>query len=124
VSEDKRLFQDVAPVLPVDDLAEAVDFYRERLGFDDVFTWGEPAYFAIVKRGAGVRIHLSEREDTREKIQPRSVYVFVADVDAVYREYHSRGLEMFSPPTDYEYGMREFEVRDNSGHFLIFGQGI
>ena len=89
-----------------------------------MFKWGKPPYYAIVKRGEAVSVHLSEREDTREKIQPRSIYVFVSDVDALYREYESGGLEMFSPPTDYEYGMREFEVRDNSGHFLTFGQGI
>jgi uncharacterized glyoxalase superfamily protein PhnB len=120
----ERLFQDVAPVLPVDDLAEAIEFYCNRLGFEDHFTWGDPPYFAIVRRGPGVAIHLSEREDTTEKLQPRAVYVFVSDVDRVYEEYKSRGVEMFSPPQDNDYGMRELEVRDSSGHFLVFGQGL
>jgi uncharacterized glyoxalase superfamily protein PhnB len=124
VSTEKRLFQDVAPVLPVDNLVEAVEFYRDQLGFEDHFTWGDPAYIAIVKRGPGVTIHLSEREDTSEKLQPRTVYIFVTDVDRVYEEYKSRGIEMFSPPQDYDYGMRELEVRDSSGHFLVFGQGL
>lgn len=124
MSRDEQLFEDVSPVLPVDDLGAALAFYRDRLGFDDSFQWGEPPYYAIVKRGQGVSIHLSEREDMSVEIQPRVVYVFVSDVDAVYEEYHARGLEMFSPPTNQDYGMREFEVRDNSGHFLIFGQGI
>lgn len=117
-------FLDVAPVLPVDDLAQAMEFYRHQLGFEETFTWGDPPYYAIVKRGPGVSIHLSEREDMREKIQPRMVYVFVEDVDALYEEYRGRGLPMFSPPEDQDYGMREFEVRDGSGHFLTFGQGI
>lgn len=120
----EELFEDVAPVLPVDDLSASVDFYRRVLGFTDVFTWGDPAYYAIVKRGRGVSIHLSEREDINEPLQPRAVYVFVRDVDALYAEYERRGVEMFSPPADCENGMREFEVHDNSGHFLTFGQGI
>jgi uncharacterized glyoxalase superfamily protein PhnB len=124
MSQHELLFQDVSPVLPVDNLTEAVEFYRARLGFEDSFTWGKPPYYAIVKRGPGVSIHLSEREDMSVEIHPRMVYIFVSDVDAVYEEYQSRGLEMFSPPTDQEYGVREFEVRDNSGHFLTFGQGI
>jgi len=124
VSSEDLLFQDVAPVLPVDNLAEAVAFYRDQLGFEDHFTWGDPAYFAIVKRGPGVGIHLSEREDTSEALQPRTVYIFVSDVNRVYAEYKSRGIEMFSPPQDNDYGMREFEVRDSSGHFLVFGQGL
>jgi uncharacterized glyoxalase superfamily protein PhnB len=118
------MFLDVAPVVPVDNLADAIEFYRDRLGFEETFTWGDPPYYAIVKRGPGVAIHLSEREDMSEKIQPRMVYVFVADVDAVYAEYKERGLKMFSPPADQDYGMREFEVRDNTGHFLVFGRGI
>lgn len=124
MSESDRLFEDIAPVLPVDDLEEAVAFYRDRLGFDEAFTWGEPPYYAIVRRGPSVSVHLSEREDMSEAIQPRTVYVFVADVDAVHRELATRGVEMFAPPSDTGYGMREFEVRDSSGHFLVFGQGI
>lgn len=117
-------FVGVAPVLPVDDLEAAISFYRDRLGFEDTYTWGDPPYYAIVGRDTGVRIHLSEREDTRSPIVPQSVYIFVRDVDAVYQEYRDRGLEIFSAPDDQDYGMREFEVRDNSGHFLTFGEGI
>lgn len=124
MSPQEELFQDVAPVLPVDDLAEAVAFYTDRLGFEDHFTWGDPAYFAIVRRGPGVAIHLSEREDTSEKLQPRTVYIFVSDVDSIYQEYKARGVEILDPPQDYDYGMRELEVRDSSGHFLVFGQGL
>ena len=117
----KGLFMDSAAVLPVDNLAAALEFYEEKLGFKAVYTYGEPPHYAILIRN-DVSIHLTEREDTSTKIQPHSVYVYVTNVDAIYKEYKSNKIEMFSPPEDQDYGMREFEVADNSGHFLRFGE--
>lgn len=108
-------------VLAVDDLQETLEWYSEKLGFDAKFTWGEPAFFAIVQRDH-VAIHLSEREDTSQPIAPATLYVFCEDVDALYEEFHRNGVEMFQPPQDMEYGMREIDLRDMNGHFLTFGQ--
>lgn len=124
MSDSSKRFLKCASVLPVDDAVATAEFYRDTLGFEIAFTWGDPPYYAIVARGDGVGIHLSEREDTSRRIQPCSVYIFVDDVDAVYEEYKTNGLEMFAPPEDQEYGMREFEVRDMNGHFLTFGQRL
>jgi hypothetical protein len=41
---------EVAPVLLVGDVAKASDYYREKLGFDDIGLFGEPPDFAIVRR--------------------------------------------------------------------------
>jgi uncharacterized glyoxalase superfamily protein PhnB len=117
-------FLHCAPVLPVDNLLKSMRFYEDKLGFTVSFTYGEPPHYAIAKRGDEVSIHLSEREDTTQKIQPWSVYIFVTNVDAIYEEYRAKGLRMFVPPEDQEYGMREFETTDLNGHFLTFGQGI
>ncbi len=124
MSEPSATFLACAAVLPVDNAIETAHYYRDTLGFEIAFKWGEPPYYAIVKRGKGVGIHLSEREDTTTKIQPCNVYIFVENVDAVYEEYKTRGLEMFAPPEDQDYGMREFEIRDVNGHFLTFGQKL
>jgi len=112
-----------APVLPVDNLKETVAYYQEAFGFDVSFMWGEPAHYAVLKRD-DVGVHLTEREDTSKKIPPCTVYVFVNDVDALYEEFKGKGIDMFSPPETQDYGMREFEVSDPNGHFLIFGKGV
>jgi len=114
----------LAPVLAVNDLTEAIEYYREKLGFAVDFTRGDPPYYAVAKRADNVAIHLSEREDTTDPISPAYVYVFVSNVDALYAEYESKGVEIFQPPQDMEYGMREFDVHDLSGHFLTFGEKI
>ena len=114
---------DSAAVLPVDNLAATLEFYEEKLGFKAVYTYGDPPHYAILMRDE-VSIHMAEREDTTTEIQPCSVYIYVTDVDAIYKEYKSKKLEMFLPPEDQGYGMREFEVPDINGHFLTFGQRI
>ncbi len=119
----KSKFSRSASVLPVDDLKETAAYYQEAFGFDLSFMWGEPAHYAVLKRD-GVGIHLTEREDTSTKIRPSTVYMFVNDVDALYEEFKARGIEMFSPPETQDYGMREFEVSDPNGHFLIFGMNV
>jgi uncharacterized glyoxalase superfamily protein PhnB len=91
-------------------------------GFTVTLTFGDPPYYGIVRRGEKVTIHFSEREDTTSNIAPATVYVFVDDVDAIYEEYTGKGLDIFTPPEDQDWGMREFEVCDCNGHFLIIGQ--
>jgi uncharacterized glyoxalase superfamily protein PhnB len=116
-------FQAVAPVFPVDNVAETAEYYRTTLGFKISVLYGDPPYYAIVDRD-GVAIHLSEREDTSTPIERCAAYIKVDNADALYEEYEGRGIEMFSPPENQENGMREFELTDNSGHFLMFGQKI
>ena len=124
MSKQSELFLTSASVLPVDNALETAKFYRDKLGFEIAFAWGEPPHYAIVTRDESVGIHFSEREDTSIKMQPCNVYIFVEDVGAVYEEYKSKGLEIFAPPEDQDHGMREFEVQDMNGHFLTFGQEL
>ena len=118
------LFSHAAAVLPVDNALETAQFYHDKLGFKVSFTYGDPPYYAIDRRDEWVTIHFSEREDTTKKIEPCSIYVFVHDVDAVYEEYKAGGMQIFAPPENQEYGMREFELKDMNGHFLVFGQEL
>jgi len=120
----ENLFSHCAPVLSVDNAVDTARFYKEKLGFEIAFTYGDPPYYVVVKRGQGVSIHFSEREDCTAKIQPCCVYIFVTNVDAVYDEYLSKGVDVAAPPENQEYGMREFDVVDPNGHFLTFGQDV
>ena len=123
MSDSHGRFFAAAPVFPVDNAAEAVEYYRKTLGFKIKLLYGEPVYYAIVARDS-VEIHLSEREDTSTPIEHCAAYVYIDDADLLYEEFESKGIEMFAPPENQENGMREFELTDNSGHFLMLGQKI
>ncbi|GHH55250.1 VOC family protein [Streptomyces candidus] len=52
---------------------------------------------------------------------PSSVYVVVPDVDAHHKHAAERGAEILMPPTDQDYGSRDYMARDPEGNIWAFG---
>ncbi|MFD5256207.1 VOC family protein [Streptomyces bobili] len=52
---------------------------------------------------------------------PAGVYVVVDDVDAHHRRAVEHGAEILMPPTDQEYGSRDYMARDAEGNIWSFG---
>jgi catechol 2,3-dioxygenase-like lactoylglutathione lyase family enzyme len=124
------------PALPVRDAARAVEFYRERLGFQVVHHDGG---FAVVRRG-GAELHLWEASDDswRERgsldrpVQSgaesfiagtASCRIAADDVDGLYEEL-SRN-DVLHPVsrdgvTNTDFGTREFATLDLDGNLLTF----
>jgi len=90
------------------------------LGFRVEFLYGDPPSYAGVERDS-VLVHLQAASDTKRIPGQSSVYVFVTDVDALYRELNGRGARVLAEPRDYPYGMRDFDVQDLDGNRLAFG---
>ena len=109
-----------APVFVVEEVARSVDYYRNALGFRIEFTHGEPMAYASVERDS-VAVHLQDARDSSRQVGQSAIYVFVADVDALYSELRSRGAKIANEPRDYPYGMRDFDVYDLDGNALCFG---
>jgi uncharacterized glyoxalase superfamily protein PhnB len=47
----------------------------------------------------------------------------VDDVDALHAELAGRGADIVLPPTNFEWGVREMNIRDPDGHRIRFGMG-
>ena len=52
---------------------------------------------------------------------PAGVYVVVDDVDAHHRRAVEHGAEILMPPTDQDYGSRDYMARDLEGNLWSFG---
>jgi catechol 2,3-dioxygenase-like lactoylglutathione lyase family enzyme len=124
------------PALPVRDAARAVDFYRDRLGFEALHHDGG---FAVLRRDDAV-LHLWEASDEswreRESLeQPvtsgaesfiagtASCRIVADDVDELYEEY--RKQDVLHPVSkdgadDTDFGTREFATLDLDGNLLTF----
>ena len=111
-----------APVFVVQDVLRSVEHYRDVLGFRTEFTYGNPTFYAGVERD-NVLIHLHAASESKRKPGQAGVYVFVTDVDALYKELKSKGADTLGEPKSYPYGMRDFDVRDLDGNALCFGMG-
>jgi uncharacterized glyoxalase superfamily protein PhnB len=116
----------LAPVLIVPEVREALDYYRDKLGFD-VETWEPaPATYGYARRD-GYSIHLAQGEPARpnsEVVQPDlfDVYIGVDDVNAIYEELQGRGADLLHEPIERPWAMREIRVQDPFGYILAFGQ--
>lgn len=109
------------PILPVHDLQDALDYYRDVLGFAIDWEYGDPADFASVTRGDAT-FFLSSYEG--HGYPGTWSVVFARDVDDLYSEFLDQGAYILLPPTDMPWGMREMHVSDADGNVIRFGGSI
>jgi catechol 2,3-dioxygenase-like lactoylglutathione lyase family enzyme len=105
------------PILSVRDMSASLEFYTQKLGFKNMWEWGDPATFASISRD-GVTIYLAQGDQGQSGTW---LYLVVNDVDAIHHELDAKGLAPLEPPRDRPWGMREMLVEDPDGHRLRIG---
>ena len=116
-------------VLLVSDIDRAVEFWRDRLGFECA-TYGEPPSFVSATRDdASVLLALCPDPAAivpNWKIvdQTWNVYIRVDDADAIYAELQERGAPIDYAIYNAPHGFREFGTQDPDGHDIAFGQPL
>ena len=123
----------IAPFFIVKNVPGALQFYRDRLGFDITFQGPseDDIFFGIVQRGAamiilkdvGVDPIPNYTRDIKQGIARWDAYLHVEDPDALAAEFASRNIELFVPLNDnVDDGLRGFEIKDEDGYVLFFGR--
>jgi catechol 2,3-dioxygenase-like lactoylglutathione lyase family enzyme len=118
----------ISPFFIVRDVAAAVAFYRDMLGF--AVTFQEPThdpFFAIVCRDAAMILMKSVGVEPlpNSERQPQArwdAYLGVPDPDSLAAEFASRGVVFSVPLRDTHDGLRGFELKDRDGYVLFFGR--
>lgn len=108
--------EQVIPTVAVRNVAAALDFYGEKLGFREAWRWGDPPVHASIHFG-DVEIHLSGSEPNPGGSW---LYFVVEDVDAIHELYKEREVDIVHAPADQEWEMREMAVRDLVGNEMTF----
>lgn len=109
------------PGIPVANVARAVAFYRDKLGFTVGFTWPETGEPTMAGMNLGdVQVFLEQRRPAGEI----NVYFVVGDVETLYAFHRASGVEIYEPIADREYGLRDYGAKDIDGTRLTFGQYI
>ena len=119
-ASEPSVLESVSPIFSVADVPQALAFYRDVLGFEIGWTWGEPPTYASVCRNR-VELNLG-RPAEGEALSPSSAYVALSNIDAYYAGIVARGAPVTVPIGDRPYGMRDFTVADPSGNTLSFGE--
>jgi predicted enzyme related to lactoylglutathione lyase len=115
-------FNSVSPILTVNDLSQAIEFYQRTLGFDLAWSWGTPPEIAAVCR-ENVEITLTQRRDAKP-VGGSHIYLGISGIDAYYANVEQNGVTIVVPIDDRAYGMRDFRIADPSGNELSIGQAI
>jgi catechol 2,3-dioxygenase-like lactoylglutathione lyase family enzyme len=110
--------QRVFPTLRITDYERSRAFYAEGLGFhvdwEHRFEPHFPVFVQVTRDG--LSLYLSQHAGD---CQPGGlVHLYVADADAWYQDFVSRGVKPHSPPADQPWGNRDFRVSDPDGNQL------
>jgi catechol 2,3-dioxygenase-like lactoylglutathione lyase family enzyme len=127
-SPPKATIVGAEPQLFVTDIKKSCDFFREKLGFTLVFSYGEPPYYAQVGRDAArLNLRWVERpviESTardREELLSVSITVATADeIKLLFLEFQSAGVTFHQRLKKQPWGARNFVVKDPDGNLLLF----
>jgi catechol 2,3-dioxygenase-like lactoylglutathione lyase family enzyme len=123
MADEHPMMAGSATVFVVSDIAADLAYYRDKLGFEVAFEYGQPLSYAGLCRDE-VALHLIASSHTKRLPGQGGLCIFVRDVDQLYVELRSRGAGILGPPEDRDYGMRDFDTVDADGNQVTFGMGI
>jgi catechol 2,3-dioxygenase-like lactoylglutathione lyase family enzyme len=111
----------ITSVLHVSDIDRSLTFYKNVLGFEEDFRFGD---YVGLKAG-DVSLHLSQPDQHIRPVGGGTVYVFCDDIDSYYKDrIDGAGIRIVQPPANQDYGMRDFIVHDPDGNQISFGQNM
>nr|HEV7955112.1 VOC family protein [Candidatus Acidoferrales bacterium] len=116
------------PQLFVTDIERSCEFFREKLGFTVVFSYGKPAYYAQVRRDAAhlnlrcvERAAIESAVRDREELLAASMTVATADeIKLLFLEFQAAGVTFQQTLKKQPWGAKNFIVKDPDGNLLLF----
>jgi uncharacterized glyoxalase superfamily protein PhnB len=131
VHAGERQFFGVIPVFLVDDVIATVEYYRDVLGFEVDFVYGDPPVYGSVSRDdAIINVSRSEPPGRRNSVGVAGTgngvdaYLVVSDVDDVCDELRAHGAKIVVELESHDYGMREFQIEDMNGYKLALAEEV
>ncbi|MHB8635756.1 MAG: GNAT family N-acetyltransferase [Fimbriimonadaceae bacterium] len=106
-------------IFAASDIAATLAYYKDVLGFESTWTWGDPPVFGSASTG-GVTITFELRPALATMVRGHPHGVKVEDADALFRLHTSRNAHIVSDIEDKPWGIREYTVEDLNGYHLRF----
>ncbi|MGA8430496.1 MAG: VOC family protein [Candidatus Sulfotelmatobacter sp.] len=127
-SAAKATIVSAEPQLFVADIERSCEFFREKLGFSLVFSYGKPSYYAqVVRDAAHLNLRCVERTviesgvRDREELLSASMTVATADeIKLLFLEFQSAGVNFQQKLKKQPWGAKNFVVKDPDGNLLLF----
>ena len=121
--KDKKFIKS-SPHLPVKNLKQTLDFYRDTLGFYEEWTWGEKD--GGIRRD-DMRLLFGEDPDFINAVNNEKnrlpLMWFVDNIDEIFSEFRGRNIEIADTLRTHSYGLREFAFIDINGYYIRVAEG-
>ncbi|MGW0837190.1 VOC family protein [Streptomyces prunicolor] len=119
----------IYPSLLYADAKAAIRQLTEAFGFTELAVYegedGSVMHAELVQGNGAVMLGSKGRggrfDEAMKSAGPAGVYIVVDDVDAHHRRAVEHGAEILMPPTDQDYGSRDYMARDAEGNIWSFG---
>ena len=117
-----------AAELFVSDIKTSCDFFTQKLGFSVVFVYGEPPFYAQVKRDRGL-LNLKHMDSPviqpelrdRESLLSADLGLDTAEeIKQLYLEFQTAGVTFAQTLKREPWGAKTFIVKDPDGNLLLF----
>jgi catechol 2,3-dioxygenase-like lactoylglutathione lyase family enzyme len=120
--------QSIRPSFIVKDLQAAIDYYRDRLGFDLDFQGPDdgPFWAGVSRDGIGIMLKavvadvLPIPNHTRHRWAPPDAHIYSSDPDALFDEFKRRGASFVKTLSFIDEGLWGFAIADADGYRLSF----
>jgi catechol 2,3-dioxygenase-like lactoylglutathione lyase family enzyme len=118
----------IAAELFVADIKASCDFFTQKLGFSIVFTYGEPPFYAQVKRDRAL-LNLKCVDypvmdpalRDRESLLSADMAVDThEEIEQLFLEFQAAGITFFQTLKKEAWGAKTFIVKDPDGNLLLF----
>jgi uncharacterized glyoxalase superfamily protein PhnB len=122
--------QTIFPILRYNDARAAIRWLCAAFGFEELFSvpeTGDYVRHAQLRLGTNIIMLGSVRPDDGMASPQalgavtQSLCVYVEDPDSHFRRAQAAGAQISSPPSDTDFGSRDYHVFDLEGHPWTFG---
>jgi hypothetical protein len=107
------------PHLPVKDLQQTLDYYHQKLGFSNQWTFGD--HDGGISRDALAMLFAEDKNFTNNinnKEHRLPILWFVHNIATIFTEFKDRGIEFADELRTHPYGLREFAFIDINGYYI------
>ena len=112
----------------VADIKAACGYFISRLGFEVVFTYGEPPFYGQVRRDKALLnlrmvcepVFVGDIREREELLAASMTVDSAAEIKQLFLQYQEAGVDFFQPLKQEPWGARTFIVRDPDGNLLLF----
>jgi catechol 2,3-dioxygenase-like lactoylglutathione lyase family enzyme len=127
-TQSKPVISATAAELFVADIKVSCDFFTQKLGFSIVFVYGEPPFYAQVRRDRGLlnlkhmdRPFIDPELRDRESLLSADMALDThEEINQLFLEVQAAGVSFFQTLRKEPWGAKTFIVKDPDGNLLLF----